>query len=208
MGATSKYRLTSDDLISTLDNWDSLMNFNIRLIACGGTAMTLLDIKESTKDIDFIVPVETEYKRLMKFLKKIGYHDAGGGLHHPADPNFIYQFWPGNQVFTTQLLDPILNQGKHIFVKEWRHIYLGSINLMDIVITKMFRGTSVDVDDCMAVFIKGEIDAEQLLTRYIEAALYDLNPEKVIKNFIYFIEKLFEKQLVTDEFLKKVKSCL
>jgi hypothetical protein len=208
MASTQKYRLTGDDLMLTLDNWDSLMNFNTRLIACGGTAMTLLNIKDSTKDIDFVVPVENEYKRLMKFLKQIGYHDGGGGLQHPDDPNFIYQFWSGNQVFTTNLLDPILDQGKHIVVKEWRYIYLGAINLMDLIITKMFRGTSVDISDCIAIFTTGEIDAEQLLVRYRKTAQYDLNPDKVMKNFIYFIEKLFEKQMVSDEFLKKVKSCL
>jgi hypothetical protein len=208
MGSTSKDRLTSDDLMLTLDNWDSLMNFNTRLIACGGTAMTLLNIKESTKDIDFVVPVENEYKRLMQFLKKIGYHDAGGGLQHPDDPNFIYQFWSGNQVFTTQLLDPILDEGKHIIVKEWRHIFLGAINLMDLIITKMFRGTSVDISDCIAIFMTGEIDTAQLLARYRKAARYDLNPDKVMKNFFNFIKELFEKQLVADDFLKKVKSCL
>jgi len=208
MASTYKYRLTGDDLMLTLENWNSLMNFNTRLIACGGAAMTLLNIKESTKDIDFVVPVENEFKRLMKFLNQIGYHDAGGGLHHPDDPNFIYQFWSGNQIFTTKLLDPILDQGKHIVVKEWRHIYLGAINLMDLIITKMFRGTSVDISDCIAVFMTGEIDAEQLLARYRKAAQYDLNPDKVMKNFIYFIEKLFEKQMVGDEFFKKVRSCL
>ena len=129
-------------------------------------------------------------------------------MKHPDDPNFIYQFWSGNQVFTTNLLDPLLDQGKHIVVKEWRHIYLGAINLMDLIITKMFRGTSVDISDCIAVFTTGEIDAEQLLVRYRKTAKYDLNPGKVMKNFIYFIEKLFEKQMVSDEFLKKVKSCL
>lgn len=101
-----------------------------------------------------------------------------------------------------------MDQGKHIVVKEWRHIYLGAINLMDLIITKMFRGTSVDISDCIAVFMTGEIDAEQLLARFRKAAQYDLNPDKVMKNFIYFIEKLFEKQMVGDEFFKKVRSCL
>ena len=63
MSTFSDYRLSGDDLMSTLDNWNSLMNFKVHLIACGGTAMTLLDIKDSTKDIDFVVPKENEYKR-------------------------------------------------------------------------------------------------------------------------------------------------
>jgi len=66
----------------------------------------------------------------------------------------------------------------------------------------------VDISDCIAIFMTGEIDAEQLLVRYRKAAQYDLNPDKVMKNFIYLIEKLFEKQMVSDEFFKKVKSCL
>jgi hypothetical protein len=97
---------------------------------------------------------------------------------------------------------------KHIIVRRWRHIYLGAINLMDLIITKMFRGTSVDINDCIAIFIKGEIDIEQLMSRYLEASLYDLNPDKVKRNFFYFVEKLFEKQLVTNEFMEKVKLCL
>jgi len=30
------------------------MNFRVHLIACGGTALTLLNIKESTKDITLL----------------------------------------------------------------------------------------------------------------------------------------------------------
>ncbi len=49
------------------------------LIACGGTAMTLQDIKESTKDVDFIVPVEKEYKYLVRMLKDLGYQQNHRG---------------------------------------------------------------------------------------------------------------------------------
>jgi hypothetical protein len=53
----SRYRLTGDKLLETLENWDALLNFPVHLIGCGGTALTLLGIKESTKDIDLIVPI-------------------------------------------------------------------------------------------------------------------------------------------------------
>ncbi len=68
---SNRYKLSSIDLMDTLDNWDSLMNFRVHLIACGGTALTLLKIKDSTKDIDFIVPEENEYQK-MNFTKKSG----------------------------------------------------------------------------------------------------------------------------------------
>jgi hypothetical protein len=118
MVKTSKYRITGKELIETLDNWDQLMNFKVNLISCGGTALTLLEIKESTKDVDFIVPITREYGRLMKFLTSLGYKEKGGGLRHPHDPNFVYQFWVGNKVFTTALLDPPLDPGRNIFIKN------------------------------------------------------------------------------------------
>jgi len=205
MGPSIKYRLSANDLLDTLDNWNSLMNFRVSLIACGGTALTLLKIKDSTKDIDFTVPVAKEYERLMKFLRDLGYEEQGGGLAHDDDPNFIYQFWCGNKVFTTNLLDSPLEPGKHIMVKRWSHIYLGALNLTDLIITKMFRGTPVDRDDCIAAFATGQVNAEQLLERYSEAARYDLYPEKVRRNFVYLAEGLRELELINDEFLEKAR---
>ena len=208
MNRSSHYRVSSIDLMDTLDNWDSLMNFRVRLIACGGTALTLLKIKDSTKDIDFIVPEENEYQRLMKFLKRLNYGEKGGGIAHEDDPNFIYQFWCGNRVFTTDLLDSPLEDGKHILIKKWTHIYLGVLNLIDLIITKMFRGNQVDKDDCIAAFATGQVNADELFDRYSETARYDLNPDKVMQNFSSLAEGLSEKQLISNEFYKKVRSSL
>ena len=206
MRSHNRYRLTSSYLLQTIENWDSLMNFRVHLIACGGTALTLLNIKESTKDIDFVVPVHTEYKRLLGFLEAIGYREKGGGLAHPDDPYFLYQFWPGKRVFTTDLLVSPLEEGKHIMIRKYRRIYLGALTLVDLIITKMFRGTSTDLDDCVAVFSTRNVDEEELLERYSEAALYDLNSEKMMQNFIIFVEELTSRRLVNDDFLGKVRS--
>jgi hypothetical protein len=205
MRPSTKYRLSANDLLDTLDNWNSLLNFRVSLIACGGTALTLLKIKDSTRDIDFTVPMHKEYDRLMKFLGDLGYEEKGGGLAHDDDPNFIYQFWCGNKVFTTDLLESPLDPGKHILIKRWSHIYLGALNLKDLIITKMFRGTSVDRDDCIAAFATGKVNAEGLLERYSEAARYDLNPEKMMKNFVYLAEGLRELELISEDFLEKVR---
>ena len=205
MGPSIQYRLIANSLLDTLDNWNSLMNFRVHLIACGGTALTLLKIKDSTRDIDFAVPVHKEHERLMKFLGDLGYEEKRGGLAHDDDPNFIYQIWRGNKVFTTDLLDSPLDPGNHILVKRWSHIYLAALNLTYLIITKMFRGTPVDRDDCIAAFATGQVNAVELLERYSEAARYDLNPEKMMKNFVYLAEGLHELKLVSDEFLEKVR---
>jgi len=64
----------------------------------------------------------------------------------------------------------------------------------------------VDVQDCLEVFIKTEIDPYALYMNYKETAGYDINPDKVMKNFILFAEKLYSKGFVSDDFLKKVMS--
>ena len=159
MVGSKKYRISDNDLLDTLENWDSLMNFRVRMIACGGTALTLLNIKASTKDIDLIVPVKNEYDKLIKFLKALNYRYKGNGLAHDDDPNFIYQLWCGNRVFTTDLLESPLKGNNHILINRWSHIYLGALNLTDLIITKMFRGTPADREDCIAAFATGQVKA-------------------------------------------------
>ncbi len=184
------------------------MNFRVRLIACGGTALTLLNIKESTKDIDLIVPEKNEFDKLIKFLMALNYRFKGNGLAHEDDPNFIYQLWCGNRVFTTDLLESPLKGNNHILINRWSHIYLGVLNLTDLIITKMFRGTPADREDCIAAFATGQVKADKLFERYSEAARYDLNPEKVLQNFGYLAEGLHEEQLINDKFYQKVRSRL
>jgi hypothetical protein len=70
----------------------------------------------------------------------------------------------------------------------------------------MFRGTQLDIDDCLDAFAASKMDPEALLERYAEAAKYDLNPDKMIGNFIIFAEALVEKSMVNQSFLEKVAS--
>ena len=51
-----EYRLDKNELLDNLREWNRYLKRKVHLIACGGTAMTLLGIKASTKDVDFIVP--------------------------------------------------------------------------------------------------------------------------------------------------------
>jgi len=71
----------------------------------------------------------------------------------------------------------------------------------------MFRGHPVDVDDCIAVFATREVDAEELWERYQETASYDVNTERMSKNFIHFVEQLSLRQLVDRDFVERVRSC-
>ena len=49
------YRLDKKLLLDILAEWNHFLRRKVHLIACGGTAMTLLGVKPSTKDVDFIL---------------------------------------------------------------------------------------------------------------------------------------------------------
>ncbi len=53
-----EYRLTQKGLLDTLGLWNGFLNKKVHLIACGGTALALLGVKESTKDVDMLVPID------------------------------------------------------------------------------------------------------------------------------------------------------
>lgn len=55
-----KYRLNKQTLLDILVQWNAFLKRKIHLIACGGTALTLLDIKQSTKDVDFLALLRKE----------------------------------------------------------------------------------------------------------------------------------------------------
>ena len=146
----TEFRLGKDELFATLSVWGTFLSRNVHLIACGGTAMTLLNIKDSTKDIDLMVPNEEEYIHLIKTLKQIGYRRITTYGWSTGD-KFIFDLYLGKRIHTTELLESPLKKGNHILIKEYKNIYLGILNHLDIIISKLFRGNTVDYEDCSAL---------------------------------------------------------
>jgi hypothetical protein len=174
--------------MSELGAWDGFLKRKVRLIACGGTAMTLLGVKESTKDIDLILPDIEEYKYLINILQQLGYR-ARTGWGWARNDGFIFDLFRGKYVHTTELLESPLEQGNHVVLKELSHIYLGVLNYYDIITSKLFRGTAVDNEDCLAlVRSKGnEIDFKKLEKRFKETASYDVSEDKLLVNWKHFL---------------------
>jgi len=191
-----EYRLNKEKLLEELTVWNGMLKRRVRLIACGGTALTLLGIKPSTKDIDLIVPEPREHDYLTKLLKDLGYKPVtGAGLSR--DGIFIFDLFRGNYVHTTELIDPVLDEGNNIPAKEFSYLYLGILNYYDILISKLFWSTGVDVDDCLLLFKAkhGEIDADKFIGRFHETASFDVAERSLLKNLEYFLAVLKKEGL-------------
>jgi hypothetical protein len=190
-----EYRLKQKDLLDILGLWNGFLNKKVHLIACGGTALTLLGVKESTKDVDMLVPVDQEYDYLIKTLKQLGYQQtSGSGWQRPGEA-FVFDLFRGKKVHVTELLESPLEKKNHTLIKELSHIYIGVLNPYDLIVSKLFRGTNVDVDDCLMLFkIKHkDIELDLLRERFIETAKYDIAEDKLIKAWNHY-ERVFKKE--------------
>jgi len=195
-----KYRIGKQGLLDIVSAWDTFFKRKVHLIACGGTALTFLGVKPSTKDIDLIVPDLDEYEYLISVLKQLGYKPASGWGWVRGD-GFIFDLFRGKAIHTTELLESPLEKGNHILVKEFDRIYLGVLNYYDIIISKLFRATAIDIDDCSALVRdkKKDIDFKQLEKRFKETASFDVSEGKVNKNFEHFLKILKKEGLINEK---------
>lgn len=189
-----EYRIDKERLLDIISAWDSFLKRKVHLIACGGTALTLLGIKASTKDIDLIVPQAAEYEYLIGILKQLGYKSATGWGWTRQD-GFIFDLFRGKTIHTTELLESPLEKGNHILFKEFSNIYLAVLNYYDLIISKLFRATAIDIDDCLLLVRnkKKDIDFKLLAQRFKETASFDISEDKVNKNFVHFM-KILKKE--------------
>ena len=192
------YRLDKEDLLATIAVWnDYLKKKKIHLIACGGTALTLLNIKDTTKDIDFIIPEEEEYDYLIKVLQELGYKPASGVGWKREGEEYIFDLFRGKKVHTTELLESPLKGCNNTVLEEFSNIYIGILNHYDIIISKLFRGDGVDFEDCLQLVKskKDQIDLEVLKKRFLETSSYNISEDRINKHLESFL-KIVEKEKI------------
>src|SRR3989344_7467462 len=96
--------ITTEDLLHWLKNIDSRLHKEMTIIAVGGTAMTLLNLKESTRDVDFCI----ESKNAAEF-KEV----AKSNL-------FVVDIFQNGYIFALQLPDDYAE--KAILFREFKHL--------------------------------------------------------------------------------------
>jgi hypothetical protein len=195
-----KYRLDKQDFLDRISIWDTYLKRKVHIIACGGTAITLLGIKDSTKDIDLVVPEVAEYDYLIKILKDLGYNPATGAGWTRGD-GFIFDLFRGKRVHTTELIESPLKEGNNSLLKEWSYIYLGIINHYDLITSKIFRSSAIDIEDCLNLVKarRQEIDLQRLEEHFHKTASFDIAQEKVMKNFEHFLSLVRNEELTDEE---------
>ena len=192
-----EYRLDKNRLLDILGGWNRFLKRRVHLIACGGTAMTLIGVKPSTKDVDFMTPKEREHDYLTKQLKALGYNKVTTSGWIKDGEGFQFDIFRGNSIHTTELLASPLEEGGHSILMEFSHLYIGILNDYDLISSKLMRGTNVDFEDCLglAEARREEIDIERLVQHFHEMVSYDVAEIRLRPNIDHFVELLREKGL-------------
>jgi hypothetical protein len=191
------YRLNQKLLLDILEGWNRLLKRKVHLIACGGTAMTLLGVKPSTKDVDFMAPRIKEHDYLIKQLAALGYKQVAGTGWQRKGESFRFDIFRGNRIHTTELLFSPLDEGRHIVLKEFSQLYIGILNDYDLISSKLMRGTRVDFEDCLSLAEahRADLDIEKLVDHFTELIGYDVAEERLRPNMSHFLDLLKEKGL-------------
>lgn len=115
-------RVSKTELLSVLESFDEQLTTKIVLVAVGGTAMTLLGIKPSTKDIDFNIPSENDFKEFIKLKNKI-------------KPGVIIDCWSSNMIFSEVLPEDYIEKSKE-YNSGFQKIKIKILSPLDIACSK------------------------------------------------------------------------
>ncbi len=192
-----EYRLDKNRLLVILGEWNHFLKRKVHLIACGGTAMTLIGVKPSTKDVDFMAPKVREHDYLTKQLKSLGYKPTTGSGWKRDGEGFQFDLFRGNCIHTTELLHSPLEEGRHSILMEYSYLYIGILNDYDLRSSKLMRGTRVDFEDCLELVAarQEKIDIERLIQHFHEMVSYDVAEDRLRPNIDHFLGLLREKGL-------------
>ncbi len=150
----------------------------ITLVAAGGTAMTLLDLKPSTIDIDFTIPGcdRIEFEQALK----------------SNPPGYKVDRWTDGCIFCQTLPKDYLE--KSIQIKEFSHIVLRALQPVDIIVTKIGRLNARDLQDIEACIKKTNVLEVEIQERALLVVQSYVGPEE------YY---LYHLNLVLNKFFKK-----
>jgi len=141
--------ISKNDLLEWLREIDRKLKCEITLVAVGGTAMTLLGLKASTRDIDFCV--EGSNAEIFKKLTK--------------DDKFKVDLFQDGFIFSEQLPDDYIEKSSKLEA-GLVNIDLRALSLMDIIITKAARYNERDEEDVSTIAKTNKVKKEKLEERF------------------------------------------
>lgn len=194
---------SKNDLINLIKDIDTKLDRKITLIAIGGTALTLLGIKDSTRDIDLLIPIKKDYDAFKEVLRDMNFKEFNP-TKWKTEAGIIIDLFIEDYVVNLQLIESSLDASKTII--ELDNITLKTLNLYDIIITKTDRGDPRDFSDIKIILNKEKLDMEKLITRFMKTTKLSA-AVNVRRKLLDLIEIKFNEwnMEIDKELIKRVK---
>ena len=157
--------VNAEELFELLRSISKFIEKKVRMYALGGTALTILNIKASTRDIDVNIDAREEYEYICRIFEDMGFEKTGTYRWITQEGLAFDLFW-GSNILGTSLLPDCLEKAKYI--DSFGNIELYTLSLYDVIISKLARGDQRDFDDIKSIFMKEKISLRKLAERYKE----------------------------------------
>lgn len=141
--------ITNNDLLAWLKQIDKKLTKKMIITAVGGTALTLLGLKPSTRDVDFCIQSKdlAIFKRLTKNAK------------------FKVDIFTDGFIFSEQLPDDYMEKSRKTS-NDLKNISLRTLSPVDIILTKAARYNERDEEDIATITKANKINKRELVKRF------------------------------------------
>ena len=80
---------------------------------------------------------------------------------------------------------------------EFSRLYIGILNEYDLISSKLFRGTRVDLEDCLMLVRarRDTVDIKHLVQHFNELASYDISEDRLRQHIEHFLDLLKQEGL-------------
>ena len=156
--------INAEELFELIESISKFIEKEISMYALGGTALTMLHIKKSTRDVDINIASNAEYQYICKIFDDLGFEKKG--IRWISQEGLAFDMFHESNILGTGLLPDCIDKSK--FIKSFGNIKLYTLPLEDIIISKLARGDSRDFDDIKTILEVEKIDLRKLVQRYKE----------------------------------------
>ncbi|MBU0536036.1 MAG: hypothetical protein KKE20_03660 [Nanoarchaeota archaeon] len=167
--------ISNKELLEYIKKLDQKLNKKIRIIAVGGTAMVLMNLKESTIDVDFCIDNKENYDIIRKIRIK---------------SPFKVDLFHSGYIFTLQLPEDCIKRAR-TYKTGLKNIILKVLSPIDIIITKGSRLNQRDIEDIGTLMKKKKISKRDLVSRFNKVKESWPSSDEQLEQNIRFILKEF-----------------
>ena len=162
--AHNEKEINAEELFELIESISKFIEKEIKMYALGGTALTILNIKKSTRDVDINIESNGEYQYICKIFDDLGFERKG--IRWISQEGLAFDMFHGSNIIGTELLPDCIDKSK--FIRSFGNIKLYTLPLEDIIISKLARGDSRDFDDIKRILEVEKINLKKLVQRYKE----------------------------------------